>query len=412
MSVLEVDRLKPTLLGHLTALSGSILLAFYVFASKNQALLLIGSILLALPLASYLYIFLIIAETGRKIVFERVVSGTPIEGFATPVSVIVQSRSLLAAGILTIEDEPPEDVSLVTPPRSTGILQPAGEIELRYILVPRIGSRRFGKLKVKMRDLLGLSEAQLKVRPYGENILAGYPSRALAQSRGSLKALEDPYTKPTALLVRRHGTEIYAIREFQEGDELRLIDWKATARLGKLFVKELRRETTVPLIIVFMPSPRSVKGEPFKTVFELLARSIVWIAREVILREGSIGYLGLTSRDPVASPPLPGSEGMSRLLESISITPLPEQPSLPPLQDTLIEYLRRHSPGRPVIVIATDDVWLREAWKLMDPISRRGFKVGYLSIVKGEPLFAMHESLSLKKREEGEGKVEAREPTS
>jgi uncharacterized protein (DUF58 family) len=51
------------------------------------------------------------------------------------------------------------------------------------------------------------------------------------------------------------GVEVAGIREYQPGDEARGIDWRVTARRGRLFVREYAEEKELPLLILLHRSP-------------------------------------------------------------------------------------------------------------------------------------------------------------
>ena len=393
MRIVEVRHLRPTAAAALAGVAGGVLVGFPLVGIGGWASALLGSTLLGLLLASYIYLTLALAELGRRLLVSRVVVGAPVEGYAVPVRVRVESRSPLVAGFVEIADTPPGDVPLLSPPAARGLLAPGSSVVLTYFVAPRIGSRRFGRLVLGIRDLLGFYRAIVEVEPEGDLVLYGIPSRAVVERELRLLEREDPYALPRARLVRKEGTEIYGIREFVEGDEPRLIDWKATARLGKLFVKELRRETYVPVLFVLAPGPGALEGEPFKTPFERMARLIAALSQEVILRDGTAGLLVLSGGRVLAEPPLKAGEGLGRLIRLLGSAPLPDREPQG-LLNRVLDYLRKHSPGRIIIVVATDKPLLPRAWREMNPLAERKYTILYLTAGPGEaPRLVPHKSV-------------------
>ncbi len=61
-------------------------------------------------------------------------------------------------------------------------------------------------------------------------------------------------------MFRGQGTEFDEVREFSEGDELRAVDWKVTARLGRPFVKTYIDERDVTLLFVVDRGPSMALG--------------------------------------------------------------------------------------------------------------------------------------------------------
>jgi uncharacterized protein (DUF58 family) len=98
----------------------------------------------------------------------------------------------------------------------------------------RRGVTELGPLTVELRDPLGLARRERTVAGYEQVVVAprALPLDMPHLGQGSLGA---------ALLdrARRLGPgDFHGLREYQVGDELRSIDWKASARTDDLMVKE------------------------------------------------------------------------------------------------------------------------------------------------------------------------------
>jgi len=57
-------------------------------------------------------------------------------------------------------------------------------------------------------------------------------------------------------LLKGRGHDLYAIRDYQESDSARFVDWKATAKAQQLKVREFTREDERRLVLVFDPMLR------------------------------------------------------------------------------------------------------------------------------------------------------------
>ena len=83
--------------------------------------------------------------------------------------------------------------------------------------------------------------------PWGVRVLPGFPSRKHLPSRlARLRELDGR----TALLVRGQGTEFDSLREYVGGDDVRSIDWRATARASDVMVRTWRPERDRRVLIV------------------------------------------------------------------------------------------------------------------------------------------------------------------
>lgn len=122
-------------------------------------------------------------------------------------------------------------------------LSPHGRTEFSFRLVaPAAGRVVLHGLAVTLRGPLGLFEVPL----YFPNPLAiKVLPRAAARSRGGARtATALPVERSTRSLVRRRGggTDLHELRELVPGDPFKSIAWKASARAGKLMVREVERE--------------------------------------------------------------------------------------------------------------------------------------------------------------------------
>ena len=87
---------------------------------------------------------------------------------------------------------------------------------------------------------------------------------------------------------RGAGTNFLELREYLPGDDLRLVDWKATARTGKLFVKEYEEEKKKRILILIDVSKRMFGGEKAPIMDSVI--KTVMVLGYIVLSKGD--YLG------------------------------------------------------------------------------------------------------------------------
>jgi uncharacterized protein (DUF58 family) len=111
-----------------------------------------------------------------------------------------------------------------------------GEASLSYSLRPvKRGVYAFGKLNVFVRSPLGLVERRYRF-DQGRNVPV-YPA-FLQMRRYQLMAINDRLSAVGIKRVRRlgHSMEFEQVRDYVQGDDIRTINWKATARRGQMMV--------------------------------------------------------------------------------------------------------------------------------------------------------------------------------
>ena len=108
-----------------------------------------------------------------------------------------------------------------------------GRYELQ--VVPR-GRYRFEPVRIRIEDPFGLARAELAV---GEDqALVVYP-RLVELERLFSEGGSHAQDGRRLLLRRPTGFELHSVREYQQGESLRNVHWRSTARRGALMVKEL-----------------------------------------------------------------------------------------------------------------------------------------------------------------------------
>jgi len=127
---------------------------------------------------------------------------------------------------------------------------PAGERRrLTVALHPtRRGDRRASRVTVRSVGPLGLAARQGSHDvPWTVRALPPFGSRRHLPSRlARLRELDGR----TAVLVRGQGTEFDSLREYVIGDDVRSIDWRATARASEVMVRTWRPERDRHLLLV------------------------------------------------------------------------------------------------------------------------------------------------------------------
>ena len=152
------------------------------------------------------------------------------------------------------------------------VVIPRGERRLVSLtLTPfRRGERRVEQVTVRTRGPLGLANRQATLNAPGHiRVLPPFQARKHLPSRiARLKELDGR----TSVMVRGQGTEFDSLREYVRGDDVRSIDWRATARRNDVVVRTWRPERDRRVVILIdtgRTSAARVDDEPrLDTAFE------------------------------------------------------------------------------------------------------------------------------------------------
>jgi uncharacterized protein (DUF58 family) len=118
-------------------------------------------------------------------------------------------------------------------------------------------------------------------------------------------------------VFRGAGIEFEEVREYSPGDDVKSIDWKVSARLGKPFVKRYReeRELIVMLLVDLSASGRFGTREGSKQ--ELAAETGAILAFNAIRNNDKVGAILFTDRVERYIPPQKGSGHVWRVIKEI-----------------------------------------------------------------------------------------------
>jgi uncharacterized protein (DUF58 family) len=201
----------------------------------ERDLLRVACFLLALPLVAAA----VVARTqfrlacARSLAPARVPVGQPAE-----VILRLENVSLLPTGLLLLEDEVP--YTLGGRPRFTvDRIGPAQHRTVRYpVRSDTRGRYRIGPLRLRLADPFGLVELTRSFTAVDHLTVvpAVYPLPAVR-----LGGAWDSGGESVSRSVAIRGDDDAATREYRNGDDLRKVHWRSTARVGKLMVRREER---------------------------------------------------------------------------------------------------------------------------------------------------------------------------
>ena len=148
-----------------------------------------------------------------------------------------------------VVDRPPPDVRVEGVAGAGLRLRPFGRQEVTYSLTPlRRGEHRFAGARLAVRGPLGLAWAETEAAP-AEDVRA-VPG-LLALKRLRLAARHRDAVRYGFRAVRRAGAgdEFEHLRDYSPDDEVRRIDWKATARRGRPITRVYEAERSQNVVL-------------------------------------------------------------------------------------------------------------------------------------------------------------------
>ena len=118
-------------------------------------------------------------------------------------------------------------------------------------------------------------------------------------------------------VFRGRGLEFSEVREYQPGDDVRIIDWNVTARMGTPYVKKYveERELTIYLLVDISAS-EGFSTAP-QTKAELAAEIGALLALAAVRNNDHVGLIAFTDQVERFLPPRKGSQHVLRLIREL-----------------------------------------------------------------------------------------------
>jgi len=170
-------------------------------------------------------------------------------------------------------------------------INPFSEIRFSYVLAPRVrGEQTIGPLKVIVKDRLGFNSEERIVPNSVQNVLVYPPYEDIRKIEvmGSKRAAGINFGVHRSK-QKGIGSDFYGMRHYVVGDEYRKIDWKASARLQDLIVREFETERTINVVICVDSSESMAAGEVENTKFEFAVRAAMLLAKIALERHDNVG---------------------------------------------------------------------------------------------------------------------------
>ena len=282
---------------------------------------------------------------------DRVIPARMVKGRAVQLHYRVSrpgGRPTLAAVLDELPDELGGDLTIGEFP-----LRPAQPLEItREVLPARRGTFALGPLYVAWRSRLGLLRMRTAFAPAAT--VAILPLTPAPQRRAALvprSLFEELGVRPK--IARGEGSEFESLREYVPGDDPRHVDWRASARRGRLIVRQFQTERRHTLIVAIDTGRLMAAKIGDDSKLDRAVECGIALARASREYGDRVGLLGFDRELRVLARPRPGRSGVGLMVEAtIGLRARPFEPSY----RVLVETLARHQRKRALIVVLTDFV--------------------------------------------------------
>jgi uncharacterized protein (DUF58 family) len=258
----------------------------------------------------------------KSVTHQRIFTDHAFPGENVPIRIELENKSRLPAVWLQILELVPLEIASTHSIQKIVSFPGHAKIKIDYMLTPqRRGYYKVGPLRYSSGDLLGLTSIkQIEGSP---SYLTVYPkvypfSFVKIPSRsplGNLKHEQPIFEDPSRPIGKR---------EYQSGDSLRRIDWKASASVGRLQVKQFEPSIALETVLFLNLNPEEYQLKTRFLATEIAISIAASLANWIISKKQTVGLVtnGTDVLDNNAPPqPLPPRKGrnhLMRLLETLA----------------------------------------------------------------------------------------------
>src|SRR5688500_18084329 len=256
-----------------------------------------------------------LAGRGNRIEAERRVAQIFSVGRANAVTVVLTNRSdRTLRG--TVMDDPIDEATTTGLPGEFEIA-PRGSVQLRYEITPsRRGKRSLRAITVRYQaSPLGLLDRQERIEiPQDVEV---YPDVHAARALEMLRRQGRQDARMGSLRVRGGDTEFERLRPYQRGDEVRHVDWRASARRDDITVRQFQAESNQNVMFA-VDIGRGMRGESGGLTSVDHALNAALLAADVALRGGDkAGLMAFDEAPRRFLPPTGGRSGGRKLTRAV-----------------------------------------------------------------------------------------------
>ena len=165
------------------------------------------------------------------------------------------------------------------------------------------------------------------------------------------RLVNDVFSGEYHSIFKGRGMEFEEVREYQPGDDVRIIDWNVTARYGFPFVKKFKEERELTVMLLVDASSSGEFGTALRMKGEIAAEMCSVLAFSAIKNNDRVGMIIFTDRVEKYIPPKKGSSHVLRLIrEVLYFTPRHHGTDI----NCALEFLGRVTKRRSVVFLVSD----------------------------------------------------------
>ena len=193
------------------------------------------------------------------------------------------------------------------------------------------------------------------------------------------KLVNDQLAGQYVSVFKGRGMAFSEVRQYQPGDDVRMIDWNVSARMNEPFVKIFVEEREMTVILLVDMSASGLFGSRAQSKREVAAEVAALVAFSAIKNNDRVGLIVFTDEVELFVPPKKGKKHVLRVIsEILTFEPRSTKTNL----NAALEYLGHIARRRSVAFLVSD--FLADGW--LQPLRIAARKHDLVPVVMTDPM--------------------------
>jgi uncharacterized protein (DUF58 family) len=202
------------------------------------------------------------------------------------------------------------------------------------------------------------------------------------------KLVNDQLAGQYQSVFKGRGMAFSEVRQYQAGDDVRLIDWNVSARMNEPFVKIFVEEREMTVILLVDMSASGLFGSRLQSKQEVAAEVAALVAFSAIKNNDRVGLIIFTDEIELFVPPKKGKKHVLRVIsEILTFQPRSRRTDLA----VALQYLGRIARKRAVAFLVSD--FLADGW--LQPLRVADRRHDLVPVILADPMESKLPALGL-----------------
>ena len=193
------------------------------------------------------------------------------------------------------------------------------------------------------------------------------------------KLVNDQLAGQYVSVFKGRGMAFSEVRQYQPGDDVRMIDWNVSARMNEPYLKVFVEEREMTVILLVDMSASGLFGSRAQSKREVAAEVAALVAFSAIKNNDRVGLIVFTDEVELFVPPKKGKKHVLRVIsEILTFEPRSTKTNL----NAALEYLGHIARRRSVAFLVSD--FLADGW--LQPLRVATRKPDLVPVVIADPM--------------------------